>query len=180
MMRARNGQVGTVKMPCTPKNSRSAMEVHMPGQAAWAMKPITSAPTSRNSASIAWPRRGAARAMRSIRKSARVIRRPWMVAPICRKTMPTTECAAISATPVMGALKKERPMTSAQISSISAKVQIGAGGRQHVQQHPHGVEGLRRRGGVERRQVDVIGHASGGQLAVPVAARASGRRRGWP
>ena len=38
--------------------------------------------------------------------------------------MPTTECAAISATPVMGAFRKERPITSAQINSISPKVQM--------------------------------------------------------
>ena len=37
--------------------------------------------------------------------------------------MPTMEWAAISATPVMGRLRKERPITSAQISSIRPKVQ---------------------------------------------------------
>ena len=38
--------------------------------------------------------------------------------------MPTTEWAAISDTPVIGALRKDRPITSAQISNISAKVQM--------------------------------------------------------
>ncbi|MDT4861039.1 hypothetical protein FQZ97_956290 [compost metagenome] len=121
-MRARNGQVTTVKTPCTPKYSLIFMASTSSGHAMKASAKNSIAPTTTLNTSSALKAAGERWPMMRNRKSLRVMRPEQTAAASCRKTMEATERAANSATPVMGASKKLRPRTSATINSIMRKI----------------------------------------------------------
>ena len=116
---ARNGAVGIVNTPCTPKNSAPCQASISFGHEAQNISAKTTAPVSAKKASSRKINFGDEPSKRLTRKSARVRRFCWIAAATCRNTIATIVRAAISDTPVIGALKKFRPRTSATTSTMS-------------------------------------------------------------
>lgn len=123
-IKARKGQVTTVKTPCTPKNSLISMASMRCGHEMTAKAKNKKAPTQtlRTSKNLTVP--GENRPMNFNKKSLWVMRPDAMAEASCKNTIDATDRAANSATPVMGVSKKFRPSTSATINNIMQKIQM--------------------------------------------------------